>query len=159
MKKIIPVILILCLAVSLFGCTSKNLGKQTTVVGDGDSSYIVYNEVTHFDYDDFKDAYSDITSGVQLAGFSNTETKACKTKDTAIELAKNEINSSFDSVKLYYDETQGIWQVDFIVSADEKNSTPEKRTIVCLDENGKTSMVILPVASAETTTSSSSTEK
>lgn len=142
MKKVTAVILALLMAVVFLGCGTKSdgdLGKRTTV--DKSNGYSIIQEVLPFEYSEDKKAFDENT---QLDGFKTSEENPgnpAKTKSAALEIAKQEVTDSFDTVKFSYDRTRGIWKVTFILAAtnnDDGSQKTEERTVktVYVDEDG-----------------------
>lgn len=149
MKKIIALALSLFMAAAFFGCGKDNgdLGKQTTV--DEQNGYTLVQEVKTFKMNDDERTMKKL-DGVQKEGFKISEankTGDVKVKSDALEIAKGEVNVKYNSVRVAFDRTQGIWKVTF---SNDKELTDEEGMkhvesdvleTVYVDEEGYTLML------------------
>lgn len=142
MKKLSALLLVVLMAVVLFGCGKTDdgdLGKRTTV--DKSNGYSIVQEVLPFEYSKDRASFDDKT---QLDGFKTSEENPgskAETKSAALEIAKQEVTDRFDTVKFYYDRTRGIWKVVFSNAAtNAEDGTPQtdEQTVetVYVDEGG-----------------------
>ena len=133
MKKILAVCMALLLALSFAACGKKgDLGKQTTKSAEG---IVEYNTVDTFDFGDYKKETAD---KAVTEGFVNAEKSACFDKGTAKKLAVKELTDGFtyDTVKIAFDRTEGVWKVSYIASAANKSEN------VCIDSDGLTVLIV-----------------
>lgn len=133
MKRLTAVLLCALMLVSFAACAKKgDLGKQTTTNAQG---VVEYNTVNTFDFSDYKKENKDkaITEG-----FANTEKSKCLDKSTAKQLALNELEQGFeyDTVKISYDRTEGMWRVSYSSSQTQKSFS------VCIDSDGVTQLIV-----------------
>ena len=146
MKKIISACLFAVIMLSLFGCGKNDgdLGKQTTV--DKENGYTLVQEVKTFKMNTDEKAMKKL-DGVQKDGFKTGEenqTGGIRTKDDAIEIAKKEIAVKYNSIRVAFDRTRGIWKVTFSNDEEVKNSDGMKHVesdvvqTVYVDEDGYT---------------------
>lgn len=146
MKKIISACLFAVIMLSLFGCGKNDgdLGKQTTV--DKENGYTLVQEVKTFKMNNDEKAMKKL-DGVQKDGFKTGEenqTGGIGTKDDAIKIAKKEIAVKYNSIRVAFDRTRGIWKVTFSNDEEIKNSDGIKHVesdvvqTVYVDENGYT---------------------
>lgn len=149
MKKFVALTLSLFMAAAFFGCGKDDgdLGKQTTV--DEQNGYTLVQEVKTFKMNDDERTMKNL-DGVQKDGFKTTEenkTSNIKTKSDAIEIAKGEADVKYNSVRVAFDRTRGIWKVTF--SNDEeltdeagmKHVESDVLETVYVDEDGYTLML------------------
>lgn len=135
MKRIVALSAALVLILSLCACSKDDVGKQTQV----NAGIVEYNTVTAFDYSDYLKEHE--TSAVK-DGFANTKETTCIDKGTAKKLAINELESSFkyNTVRISYDRTEGIWMVTYSTTDENKN---ESNTMsVCIDDKGITKLIV-----------------
>ncbi len=137
MKKLISLIFVGILLFSLCAC-GDDLGKQTIV--DDEHGVVEYNTVSFFDYSDFKKEHKDIA---KTENFKNTTQKEFHNKTDAKKLAKNELpdSYSYNTLKIFYDRTEGIWMVEFSTVNEDDNSV-SKKCSVCVDEMGLTVLIV-----------------
>ena len=149
MKKIIALALSMFMAAVFFGCGKDDgdLGKQTTV--DEQNGYTLVQEVKTFKMNDDERAMKKL-DGVQKEGFKISEankTGDVKVKSDALEIAKGEVDVKYNSVRVAFDRTQGIWKVTF---SNDKELTDEEGMkhvesdvleTVYIDEEGYTLML------------------
>ena len=146
MKKYISLLLIVVIALSLFGCGKNDgdLGKQTTV--DKENGYTLVQEVKTFKMNDDEKLMKKL-DGVQKEGFKTGEankTGEIGSKADVIELAKKEITVKYNSIRVAFDRTRGIWKVTFSNDEEIKNSDGMKHVesdvvqTVYVDEDGYT---------------------
>lgn len=149
MKKIIALALSMFMAAVFFGCGKDDgdLGKQTTV--DEQNGYTLVQEVKTFKMNDDERAMKKL-DGVQKEGFKISEankTGDVKVKSDALEIAKGEVDVKYNSVRVAFDRTQGIWKVTF---SNDKELTDEEGMkhvesdvleTVYVDEEGYTLML------------------
>ncbi|MGN1478265.1 MAG: hypothetical protein ACI4XH_00740 [Acutalibacteraceae bacterium] len=135
MKRIVALSAALVIILSLCACSKDDVGKQTQV----NAGIVEYNTVTAFDYSDFLKEHE--ASAVK-EGFANTKETTCIDKGTAKKLAINELESSFkyNTVRISYDRTEGIWMVTYSTTDESKN---ESNTLnVCIDDKGITQLIV-----------------
>lgn len=146
MKKIIISVLLIALTVVFFGCSKGNgdLGKQTTV--DKDNGYTLVQEVKTFKMNDDEKAMKQL-DGVQKDGFVTDEankTGDVASKTDAIDLAKKEVSLSYNSIRVNFDRTRGIWKIVFSNDEEIKGDDGQKHVesnvveTVYVDEEGYT---------------------
>lgn len=133
MKKLIAVILAAVILVSFGACSKKgDLGKQTTTNAQG---VVEYNTVSTFDFSDFKKENAD---KAVTEGFKNSEASKCLDKGAAKKLALNELDEGFeyDTLKIAYDRTEGMWRVSY------SSSAAQKAVHICIDSDGLTQLIV-----------------
>lgn len=146
MKKIISACLFAVIMLSLFGCGKNDgdLGKQTTV--DKENGYTLVQEVKTFKMNADEKAMKKL-DGVQKDGFKTGEenqTGGIGTKDDAIKIAKKEIAVKYNSIRVAFDRTRGIWKIIFSNDEEIKDSDGMKHVesdvvqTVYVDEDGYT---------------------
>ena len=131
MKKFTAVIIAVIMLAVFSGCKDKgDLGAQTKTNENG---VVEYNTVNAFDYSDFK---KENKNSAKTEGFVNTKESECKDKSDAEALAVKELDSGFEynTVKISYDRTEGIWRVSF--------SSESKTQHICIDGSGKTVLAV-----------------
>ena len=135
MKRIVALLAALVLVLSLCACSKDDLGKQTQV----NAGIVEYNTVVSFDYSDYLKEHE--ASAVK-DGFANTKETTCIDKGTAKKLAINELESSFkyNTVRISYDRTEGVWMVTYSTTDENKNET--NTLSVCIDDKGITQLVV-----------------
>ena len=135
MKRIVALLAALVLVLSLCACSKDDLGKQTQV----NAGIVEYNTVVSFDYSDYLKEHE--ASAVK-EGIANTKETTCIDKGTAKKLAINELESSFkyNTVRISYDRTEGIWMVTYSTTDENKNET--NTLSVCIDDKGITQLVV-----------------
>lgn len=146
MKKIIAILLVVIISATFFACDKNDgdLGKQTTV--DTENGYTLVQEVKPFEFSEEEDTLAEMKS-VRVDGFKVTKenTKgAIKIKADVVEIARQEVSESYNTITLHYDRTRGIWKAVFSVTTE---TTAEDGTItrdsviketVYVDEDGYT---------------------
>ena len=135
MKRIVALSAALVLILSLCACSKDDVGKQTQV----NAGIVEYNTVTAFDYSDY---FKEHEASAVKDGFANTKETICIDKGTAKKLAINELESSFkyNTVRISYDRTEGIWMVTYSTTDENKN---ESNTMsVCIDDKGITKLIV-----------------
>ena len=135
MKRIVALLAALVFVLSLCACSKDDVGKQTQV----NAGIVEYNTVTTFDYSDYLKEHE--ASAVK-EGFANTKETTCIDKGTAKKLAINELESSlkYNTVRISYDRTEGIWMVTYSTTDENKN---ESNTMsVCIDDKGITKLIV-----------------
>lgn len=146
MKRIAALSLAVFMAAALFGCGKNDgdLGKQTTV--DEKNGYTLVQEVKMFKMNDDEKAMKNL-KGVKEEGFKIGEankTGEIETKADAIEIAKGEADVKYNSIRVAFDRTQGIWKVVFSNDKEVKNEEGTKYVesdileTVYVDEDGYT---------------------
>ncbi len=137
MKKLLAVLLVGILMLSLCAC-GDDLGKQTIV--DDEHGVVEFNTVGFFDYSDFKKEHKDTA---KTEGFKNTTEQEFHNKNDAKKLAKNELPEgySYNTLKLFYDRTEGVWLVEFSTVNEDDNSVSKKYS-VCVEETGFTILAV-----------------
>ena len=125
MKKITALFLSAFIVFALFGCgrNDGDLGKQTTV--DEQNGYTLVQEVKSFSMNDDERAMKKL-EGVQTDGFKTGEenkTGNIGTKSDAIAIAKGEADVKYNSIRINYDRTRGVWKIVF--SNDEEITNEE----------------------------------
>lgn len=135
MKKIVAILAALTLVLSLCACSNDDLGKQTQV----NAGIVEYNTVVTFDYSDYLKEHE--ASAVK-DGFANTKETTCIDKGTAKKLALNELDNDFtyNTVRISYDRTEGIWMVTYSTTDENKKET--KTLSVCIDDKGITQLIV-----------------
>ncbi len=134
MKRAALVLLSVLMIFSLAACHKKgDLGEQTKT---NDSGVVEYNTVSNFDFSEFAKKYE--KSSVK-DGFVNTKESTCQDKGTARDLAKKELSDDFtyDTVKIAYDRTEGIWKVEF-----SQNAQTTGKISVCIEDTGLTKLIV-----------------
>jgi len=146
MKKAVALFLSLFMAFSLFGCGKNDgdLGKQTTV--DEKNGYTLVQEVKTFKMNDDESAMKKL-DGVQKDGFKigeENKTGEVSTKSDAIEIAKAEADTEYNSIRVAFDRTRGIWKITFSNDKEIVNEEGMKHVesqileTVYVDEDGYT---------------------
>lgn len=146
MKKLVCGVLGVCLVFALFGCGKNDgdLGKQTTV--DEKNGYTLVQEVKTFKMNEDEKAMKRL-DGVQKEGFKTGEQNKIGdvgSKDDVIELAKKEASVKYNSVRVAFDRTRGVWKVTFSDDKEVKNEDGMKHVesnvleTVYIDEDGYT---------------------
>lgn len=145
MKKIIAILLTLILPIILFGCKDDgDLGKQTTV--DAQNNITVYTGTGVFKMNDDERAMKKL-EGVQKDGFKQNMgdegTSPINTRSDVLEAAKKEATVKYNSIRVAFDRTRGIWRVLF--GDDTEKEIDGKKQIsttvletVYIDEDGYT---------------------
>lgn len=134
MKRAALILLSVLMMVSFAACHKKgDLGEQTKT---NDSGVVEYNTVSSFDYSEYakeheKDCVTD--------GFVNTKKGTCQDKGTARDLAKKELSDDFiyDTVKIAYDRTEGMWKVEF-----SQNAQSTGKVSVCIEDTALTKLIV-----------------
>ena len=135
MKRIVALLAVLTLILSLCACSKDDVGKQTQV----NAGIVEYNTVVTFDYSDYLKEHE--ASAVK-EGFANTKETTCIDKGTAKKLAINELESSFkyNTVRISYDRTEGVWMVTYSTTDENKNETNSLN--VCINDKGVTQLIV-----------------
>lgn len=145
MKKIFSVLLAVILPIILFGCRDDgDLGKQTTV--DAKNNCTIYEGTGMFKMNDDESAMKKL-DGVQRDGFKfnkgDANVTAINTRSDVLEIAKKEATVDYNSIRVAFDRTRGIWRVVF--GNDTTKEVDGKQTItttavetVYIDEDGYT---------------------
>lgn len=143
--KTITVIFSAILMLSLASCKSNgDLGRQTTV--DTENGYTLIQEVKSYKLSDDEKLWKNIKD-IQSEKFVTDETNKTgniKTKSDALSIAKSENISPYNSIRMYYDRTRGVWKVVFSNDeeiTDEKGNKSVSGTVsdtVYVDEDGYT---------------------
>lgn len=81
--------------------------------------------------------YKKGADGVNTSGFKNINISDANTQAKAIELAKNEVTVSYNTISVAYDRKQYIWRVTFY-----KANTAGGGQTVYLGVEGKTKLVV-----------------
>lgn len=134
MKKAALIVLSVLMITSFAACRkSGDLGEQTKV---NDSGVVEYNTVGTFDYSEFAKEHEKNST---KEGFVNTKESACRDKGTAKALAEKELADDFtyDTVKIAYDRTEGIWKVEF-----SQNAQGTGKLSVCIEDTGITKLIV-----------------
>lgn len=151
MKKIIAFSLTVILIVSLSACSKHDgdLGKQTTI--DEQNGYTLVQEVVNFKMNDDERAMKKL-DGVQKSGFATTEDNpmgAVRNKNDALAVAKKEVSVSYNSIRNYFDRTQGKWKIVFsndVEKVDENGMKHVESNVVetvYVDEDGYTLIIYM----------------
>lgn len=151
MKKFSAFLIAFAVAFALFGCgrNDGDLGKQTTV--DEANGYTLVEEVKNFRMNDDERLMKSI-DGIRTDGFRTGEenkTGDIGTKSDVIALAKAEVEAKYNSVRVFFDRTQGIWKVVFsndVQNVDEKGMKTVQSDVVetvYVDEEGYTLMTYM----------------
>lgn len=130
----------------LFGCGKSDggLGKQTTV--DEENGYTLVAEVKTFKMNDDERLMKKL-DGIKEDGFKTgieNATGDIGTKADAIEIARGEVDVKYNSIRISYDRTRGIWKVVFSNDVEEKDENGMKHVesdvveTVYVDEDGYT---------------------
>ena len=137
MKKLVAFLLVAVIALSFAACGGNDLGKQTLV--DTEHGVVEYNTVNPFDFSDFKKEHK---ATAKTEGFVNTEDKEFYNKTDAKELAAKELPEgySYNTVKIFYDRTEGIWMVEY--STVEEDDTVSSKMSICIEETGHTKFIV-----------------
>lgn len=146
MKKITALFLSVFIAFALFGCDRNDgdLGKQTTV--DEQNGYTLVQEVKTFSMNDDERAMKKL-DGIQTDGFKTGEenkTGNIGTKSDAIAIAKGETDVKYNSIRINYDRTRGVWKIVFsndeVLTDDAGMKYVESNVVetVYVDEDGYT---------------------
>lgn len=145
MKKLTALLLVIVLPLMLFGCKEDgDLGKQTTV--DEQNGYTLYEGTGMFKMNDDEDIMKNL-DGVQKDGFRFNEgdegISEIKTRSDALEIAKKEADVKYNSIRIAFDRTKGVWRVIFgndiekqVDGKKQIESTPAET--VYIDEDGYT---------------------
>ncbi len=138
MKKIIALFLVVVISVCFAACDGKNLGKQTLT--DDEHGVVEYNTVNSFDFSDFQKEHE---ATAKTDGFVNVEAKEFYNKTDAKELAKNELPDgySYNTIKIFYDRTEGIWKVEFS-TVDKETDAVSSKISVCVEDTGYTKLIV-----------------
>lgn len=134
MKKFVLLMLTFILIFSLTACKKESL--------DNSSDINVDLWVGSFSYTDVCVEYAYGEPGVKTEGFNNTAVCKIETAQDAIELAKKEVNSSYNFVSVAFDETEKIWAVYFGKETSVDVFIVGGDVTVYLDENGITLRVV-----------------
>ena len=117
------------------------------LVSEYDGSYIDVREedidefisrtkvISEFNYRDDAVLYKKDNEGVKTEGFVNTEPSEIITVKDAVNLAKKECSVEYDTMKIWYDYTKGVWKINF-----SKFNTLGGDQTVYIDRNGITLM-------------------
>lgn len=137
MKKIIALLLVAVFAVCFTACDSDDLGLQT--IKDDEQGVVEYNTVNAFDFSEFKEENSE---KAKTEGFANTEPKEFHNKTDAKELAMNELPEGYkyNTIKILFDRTEGIWMVEFSTVTEEDEVTAKYS--VCVEDTGYTRLIV-----------------
>lgn len=137
MKKAVAFLLVLVFAVCFAGCNGDDLGLQT--VKDEEHGVVEFNTVNNFDFSDFKKEHKD---NAKTEGFVNVEDKEFHNKTDAKELALKELPEGYkyNTVRIFYDRTEGIWMVQF--STENEDGTVSAKCSVCVEDTGYTRLVV-----------------
>lgn len=149
MKKILAAAISAVLMLALFGCGKNDgdLGKQTTV--DKQNGYTLVQEVKNFKMNDDEKAMKKLDE-VQKDGFRTGEenkTDGIKTKSDAIEIAKKEASVKYNSIRVNFDRTRGIWKIVFSNDEEIKDEEGMKHVesdvleTIYVDEDGYTLLI------------------
>ncbi len=145
MKKLTAVLLLLILPLTFFGCRKEgDLGRQTTK--DEQNGLTIYEGTGMFRMNDDESAMKRL-DGVQKDGFRINEGDSgiaeIRTRSDAIEIAKKEAAVKYNSIRVAFDRTRGIWRV--ILGNDTEKQVDGKIQIetvpaqtVYIDEDGYT---------------------
>ncbi|MBR5472348.1 MAG: hypothetical protein IKU82_00010 [Clostridia bacterium] len=134
MKKFITLMLTFILIISLTACKRDFLGNSSDINVD--------LWVGSFSYADVCAEYADGEPGVKTEGFNNTAVCKIETAQNAIELAKKEVNSSYNFISVAFDETEKIWGVYFGKETSGDVFIVGGDVNVYLDQNGITLRVV-----------------
>lgn len=145
MKKFTAFLLALILPVILFGCKDNgDLGKQTTV--DTQNNVTIYAGTGMFKMNDDERAMKKL-DGVQKDGFKlnmgDEGIAPVKTRSDVLDAAKKEATVKYNSIRVAFDRTRGIWRVVFgndtekEVDGQKQISTTALETVY-IDEDGYT---------------------
>ncbi len=137
MKKLTALLLTIVFVLCFAGCNSDDLGKQT--IKDDEHGVVEFNTVNSFDFSDFKKEHEETA---KTEGFVNTEAKEFHNKTDARELALKELPEgySYNTIKIFYDRTEGIWMVEFSTVNDSDEVT--SKCSVCVEDSGYTRLVV-----------------
>lgn len=115
MKKVTAILLALIIPVILFGCKDNgDLGKQTTV--DTQNNVTIYAGTGMFKMNDDERAMKKL-DGVQKDGFKlnpdGDGVSPINTRSDVLEAAKKEVSVKYNSIRVAFDRTRGVWRVMF----------------------------------------------
>ena len=151
LKKLTAFALLLVMSLAFFGCgrDDGDLGKQTTV--DAENGYTLYEGAPNFRMNDDEDIIKKL-NGVKTDGFKVGEankTGNIKIKADAVAIAKQEVDVKYNSIRVFYDRTRGIWKIVFgnDVEKVDENKVKSVETAVAetvyVDEDGYTLMTYM----------------
>ena len=151
MKKFAAFLLVFAVAFAVYGCGKDDgdLGKQTTI--DEANGYTLVEEVKIFKMNDDETLMKKL-DGIKEEGFKTVyenRTGKVSSKSDAISIAKKEVEASYNSIRVYFDRTRGIWRVVFsndIQNVDEngmKSVAMDVVETVYVDEDGYTLMTYM----------------
>lgn len=151
MKKFSAFLIAFAVAFALFGCGKNDgdLGKQTTI--DEENGYTLVQEVKMFKMNDDEKIIKTL-DGVKKDGFrTGADNKAGEidVKSDAINIAKTEIDVKYNSIRVSFDRTRGIWKIVFsndVENVDENGMKSVESDVietVYVDEDGYTLMTYM----------------
>ena len=151
MKKTVAFALAALLSLMLFGCGKDDgdLGKQTTI--DTENGYTMVEEVKKFKMNDDETLMKKL-DGIKKDGFKigfENKTGDIGTKADAIAIAKGEVEVKYNSIRVNYDRTRGIWKIVFSNDVENKDENGMKSVesdvleTVYVDEDGYTLMTYM----------------
>lgn len=136
MKKALSLMLTFLFAFSLNASVKKDV---ISLSDDNDEL-----KIGSFSYADECAKYTESNPCVVIDGFENTTEQKIESAQDAINLARNEINSSYSLDSVYFDEVEKIWKVYFVTKSDNENFVVAGGDVsVYLTENGMTVLMIL----------------
>lgn len=159
MKRIMPIIMVLCLTFCLSACSDTPIIEQGTTNSSQSQSekyppklpsHPADSEVEVVERSEFSYAwakeqycYEEGLPGVCTEGFVNVTKQKVETKEQAIALAKNEVTIEYNHILFAFDEQSRVWFVDFSMeSVDPDYVTVGGDQAVYLDENGITLLIV-----------------
>ena len=136
MKKTILFIFLCIMLIGITSCNKGNVAENGNFIDGKDGAVGTFS-------------YNGYLKQLERAGglkkdpseFVNTTETEVKTKDKAIELAKNELTEEkYRQINVYYDKTTHMWAIDFSMS-DYYHYTAGGGQMIFIDSKGITKLV------------------
>jgi len=123
MKKLLTLILVLCLLFAIGGCKDNNQNTNDESQGETLQELYIVPETGTFSYAEVLADWEGFNDGVMVRrdGFKNTEKIEITSREQIIELAKKEYSASqYDTIEVAYDEEAKVYSVWFHIRPNEE---------------------------------------